>query len=73
VNHIDEIPSSTTYKLTPSLCPALDKSGPHHNAWGLYGANDQLGTLNRLTNSIVTAAAKEIKTGTRISLNWPLV
>ncbi|KAM0689212.1 hypothetical protein Q7P36_011289 [Cladosporium allicinum] len=50
----------------------LDKNGPHHNAWGLYGANDQLGTLNRLTNEIVTSAAKEIKTGTRISLNWPL-
>lgn len=50
----------------------LDKNGPHHNAWGLYGPNDQLGTLNRLTNDIVTAAAKQIRTGTRISLNWPL-
>jgi hypothetical protein len=50
----------------------LDKNGPHHNAWGLYGKNDQLGTLNRLTNEIVTSAAKEVKTGTRISLNWPL-
>jgi hypothetical protein len=50
----------------------LDESGPHHNAWGLYGTNDQLGTLNRLSNDIVTSAAKEIKTGKRISLNWPL-
>lgn len=50
----------------------LDKNGPHHNAWGLYGANDQLGTLNRLTDQIVTSASREIKTGTRISLNWPL-
>ena len=37
-----------------------------------YGAEDQLGTLNRLTGDVVKAAAQEIKTGTRISLNWPL-
>jgi hypothetical protein len=68
-----EVLFSKAYQLTTSLFSALDKSGPHHNAWGLYGANDQLGTLNRLTDTIVTDAAKEIKTGTRISLNWPLV
>ncbi|QIW95018.1 hypothetical protein AMS68_000536 [Peltaster fructicola] len=50
----------------------VDKNGPHHNAWGLYGPNDELGALNRLTDDIVKAAAKEIQTGTRISLNWPL-
>ncbi|GAB1728101.1 hypothetical protein NU195Hw_g5838t1 [Hortaea werneckii] len=51
----------------------LDKSGPHHNAWGLYGKDDELGTLNRLSDSTVTAAAQaEIKTGTRINLDWPL-
>ena len=50
----------------------IDKSGPHHNAWTLYGKDDQLGTLNRLTDDIVKAAAQEIQTGTRISLNWLL-
>lgn len=50
----------------------VDKSGPHHNAWTLYGKDDQLGTLNRLSDDVVKAAAQEIKTGTRISLNWPL-
>ena len=51
----------------------LDKNGPHHNAWGLYGKDDQLGTLNRLSDSIVKAAAQsEIQTGTRINLDWPL-
>ncbi|KAF2167663.1 hypothetical protein M409DRAFT_65801 [Zasmidium cellare ATCC 36951] len=50
----------------------LDKNGPHHNAWGLYGKDDQLGTLNRLTDDIVKAAASEIQTGTRINLDWPL-
>ena len=30
-----------------------------------YGENDQLGTLNRLTEEVVVEAAKEIKTGER--------
>ncbi|KAI9820319.1 MAG: hypothetical protein M1827_005941 [Pycnora praestabilis] len=51
----------------------LNKGDPHHSAWGLYGRDDQLGTLNRLTDGIVLQAAKtEIKSGTRISLNWAL-
>jgi Putative cyclase len=37
-----------------------------------YGKHDELGTLNRLTNDVVLSAAQEIKTGTRISMNWPL-
>ncbi|KAH6654973.1 hypothetical protein BKA67DRAFT_559110 [Truncatella angustata] len=51
----------------------LRKSDPHHSAWGLYGDHDELGFLNRLTDERVAAAAKsEIKTGHRVSLNWPL-
>ncbi|KAH9901986.1 hypothetical protein F4778DRAFT_135115 [Xylariomycetidae sp. FL2044] len=51
----------------------LRKGDPHHSAWGLYGDDDQLGTLNRLTDERVAAAARtEIKTGQRISLNLPL-
>ncbi|OTB18898.1 hypothetical protein K445DRAFT_373536 [Daldinia sp. EC12] len=51
----------------------LRKTDPHYSAWGLYGDKDELGTLNRLTDERVAAAAKnEIKTGHRISLNWPL-
>ncbi|PSK55911.1 hypothetical protein B9Z65_4789 [Elsinoe australis] len=50
----------------------LDKSGPMLNAWGLYGKDDQLGCLNRLTPSIVKAASSEIQTGIRIGLDWPL-
>ncbi|KAI5360978.1 putative kynurenine formamidase/cyclase, kynurenine formamidase superfamily [Septoria linicola] len=50
----------------------IDKNGPHHNAWGLYGKDDQLGTLNRLTDDVVKSAASEIQTGTRINLDWPL-
>ena len=44
----------------------LRKSDPSYAAWGLYGEKDELGTLNRLTDERVAAAAKdEIKTGKR--------
>jgi hypothetical protein len=47
----------------------LDKSGPHGNAWGLWGPDDQLGTLNHLVDGRVRQAAREcIQTGLRISL-----
>lgn len=50
----------------------LNEGDPFRSAWGLYGKYDQLGFLNRLTDEVVLEAAKEIKTGTRISLNWPM-
>ena len=50
----------------------LDKNGPPGNAWGLYGANDELGALNMITPSAVKAAAQEIQTGDRVSLDWYL-
>jgi hypothetical protein len=51
----------------------LDKSGPAGNAWGLYGKEDELGSLNLLTPETVANAAKsEIKTGERVSLDWSL-
>lgn len=44
----------------------LHEGDPHHSAWGLYGKDDELGTLNRLTNERVVKAAKaEIKSGER--------
>jgi hypothetical protein len=47
----------------------LQKDGPHGNAWGLWGADDQLGTLNLLSDEIIAQAAKEnIITGQRTSL-----
>ncbi|KAK7913892.1 hypothetical protein PG985_011595, partial [Apiospora marii] len=51
----------------------LDKNGPHGNSWGLWGPDDQLGTLNHLTDEVVSTAANEnIRTGHRISLNWSM-
>ncbi|KAF1973094.1 putative cyclase [Bimuria novae-zelandiae CBS 107.79] len=50
----------------------LDPSHPPHSAWGLWGREDELGTLNHLTPVRVAAAAKEVKAGARFGLNWAL-
>ncbi|KAH8091704.1 hypothetical protein BXZ70DRAFT_952945 [Cristinia sonorae] len=41
-------------------------------AWGVWGEDDELGTVNLLTEEIVKSAAQEIKLGKAICLNWPL-
>ncbi|EPQ26039.1 uncharacterized protein PFL1_06492 [Pseudozyma flocculosa PF-1] len=42
-------------------------------AWSVWGEGDQLGTTNLLTDAVVARSARdEVRTGTRISLNWPL-
>jgi hypothetical protein len=50
----------------------LGNGDPPFSAWGLYGKDDQKGFLNRLTKDIVLEASKEIQTGSRINLDWPL-
>lgn len=71
---------SSENDLNPDLVPPhppfsslpLDPNGPPGNAWGMFGPTDQLGTLNLLTPPVVAAAAKEVISGVRISLDWPL-
>ncbi len=46
----------------------LNKSDPPFAAWGLYGSDDELGTLNLLTEETILAAKAEIITGKTISL-----
>ena len=41
-------------------------------AWGVWGEDDQIGTLNRITPETVAAAAAEIREGRRFNLNLPL-
>lgn len=61
----------TTIDFPPFKDLPLDKNGPRGNAWGRWGPDDQLGTLNLLTDDIVASAAKEnIITGQRISLKY---
>lgn len=50
----------------------LHEDGPHGNAWGLFGKLDELGMLNLLTSETTAAAAKEIESGLRVSIDWPL-
>ncbi|EAW14793.1 uncharacterized protein ACLA_002040 [Aspergillus clavatus NRRL 1] len=51
----------------------IDPSGPSGNAWGLFGASNELGMLNLLTpESVHRAASEEIREGVRFSLDLPL-
>ncbi|KAJ7041919.1 putative cyclase-domain-containing protein [Mycena alexandri] len=64
--------TSAQSQLTP-----IAMSNPNERyAWvcvGVWGSEDQLGTVNLLTDAVVkAAAAAEIKMGKSVSLNWPL-
>lgn len=50
----------------------IDPSHPPYSAWGLWGAKDELGTLNLLDVKTVKRASDEIKLGFTVSLNLPL-
>jgi len=45
---------------------------PPHSAWGVFGADDQIGTLNLLTPERVAAAARLARCGQVFALNWEL-
>ena len=68
--------ASSEYRLNQNGIPKfedlpLHEGDPHHSAWGLYGRDDELGTLNRLTDDRVVEAAKaEIKSGERSVNIW---
>jgi kynurenine formamidase len=40
--------------------------------WGRWGADDEIGTLNLITDDVVQAAASEVRAGKRFSLALPL-
>ncbi|KAI1504125.1 hypothetical protein F5X99DRAFT_406200 [Biscogniauxia marginata] len=71
-------PPAPGIKLNADGVPDFDdlplrEGDPRYAAWGLYGDGDELGTLNRITDERVADAARgEIRSGKRISLNWPL-
>lgn len=48
----------------------LEKSHPPFSAWGLFGKEDELGTLNLLTPEVRLAAKTEIITGKTFSLKY---
>ena len=45
---------------------------PPHSAWGVFGDDDQIGTLNLLTPERVTAAARLVEKGQVFAMNWEL-
>jgi hypothetical protein len=45
---------------------------PPRSAWGLWGDEDELGTLNLLTPERVVRAARLVRTGRTFGLNWDL-
>jgi hypothetical protein len=51
--------------------PRLTGSGLRHS-WDVWGPDDNLGTLNRLTPAVVAAAMTCVQTGERIRLSLPL-
>ncbi|WP_432041525.1 cyclase family protein [Streptomyces cadmiisoli] len=42
------------------------------NNWGRWGTDDEIGTLNLITDEVVRGAAAEVRTGRRIPLALPL-
>ncbi|CAG8960805.1 hypothetical protein HYFRA_00002342 [Hymenoscyphus fraxineus] len=73
--HIAEgLSDDDTFEFTfpPFSSLPLVPNGPRGNAWGRFGTKDVLGMLNLLTPATVAKAALEIKTGERVSLDWPL-
>ncbi|KAK9452013.1 uncharacterized protein V1518DRAFT_410140 [Limtongia smithiae] len=61
---MSKLPSTPPFESLP-----LKRDGPPGNAWGLYGENNQLGMLIRLTPENTIEAAKSITHGIRISLD----
>lgn len=59
--------SRPAYADLPELSGSTIRS-----AWGVYGADDQLGALNLLTPERVAAAARTVISGERFSLGLPL-
>ncbi len=57
--------------ITPSYAelPREPRSGSRC-AWGVFGPDDQIGTLNRLDPQRTLRAAREITSGRVFSLNW---
>ncbi|CCM04549.1 uncharacterized protein FIBRA_06730 [Fibroporia radiculosa] len=63
--------------MLPTNLPTFDELPRFHSfsgcAWDVWGKDDELGTINLLTEEVVKeAAAHEIRLGKTICLNWPV-
>lgn len=50
----------------------VTRGAPAHSAWGLFGADDRLGTLNLINAATISAAAKLVRHGRVFRLDLPL-
>ena len=50
----------------------IDSSKPARSAWGVFGEEDEVGTINLLTPEHVRRAATLVRKGAVFSLNWDL-
>ncbi|KAJ7703723.1 hypothetical protein B0H17DRAFT_1040936 [Mycena rosella] len=66
-NDSDMYANWPTYDQLP-----LHPSFPTKAAWGVWGASDEFGALNHITNATILAARSEIKSGRAINLNLEL-
>ncbi|MER6674614.1 cyclase family protein [Streptomyces sp. NPDC000983] len=55
-----------------SLPDAFHEIAKRVNNWGRWGADDELGTLNLITDDVVRGAAAEVRSGRRVPLALPL-
>ncbi|GFZ45961.1 hypothetical protein JCM24511_03694 [Saitozyma sp. JCM 24511] len=61
--------------MTMSACTFDElkrREGPPLNAWGLYGADDELGRLNLIDAAAVQRGCDSVKHGLAINLNLPM-
>ncbi|WP_326808238.1 MULTISPECIES: cyclase family protein [unclassified Streptomyces] len=56
----------------PAECPEFDEIAKRVNNWGRWGADDEAGTLNLVTDGVVRAAVATVRTGRSIALALPL-
>ncbi|WP_433571666.1 cyclase family protein [Streptomyces sp. CA-251247] len=55
-----------------SLPAEFHKIAKRVNNWGRWGENDEIGTLNLITDEVVRSAAATVRTGRRVPLALPL-
>jgi len=48
------------------------EGAPAGAAWGVFGDDDQLGTINLMTPATVVEAARSIRSGRTFALNLPI-
>ncbi|MFE9331935.1 cyclase family protein [Streptomyces sp. NPDC006925] len=56
----------------PAHFPAFTEIARRVNNWGRWGAEDEIGTLNLVTDAVVREAAACVRTGRRVPLALPL-